>query len=156
MLPSIHDSSFKGAFLRSLTSILYINELRFHMNEKIYLICKEFFMSVPVVIFTRKNFFLLEAINEKISIIQAAGLIEYWHSQSVDQRFLNAQIPTEAKMLTCQHLSGCFILLTGGLFAAFVVFTIEIGYKIVQSKLRSDKMKSEFRISKIDRNTVKR
>lgn len=101
-------------------------------------------MSIPVVIFTRKNFYLLEAINKKISIIQAAGLIEYWHSQSVDQRFLKAHIPTEAKMLTWQHLSGCFVLLTGGLFVAFIVFTIEIGYKIVQSKLRSDKVESKF------------
>lgn len=71
------ESTFKGAILRSLNSILYSNQLNYANQKMITFICKEHFMSIPVVIFTRKNFYLLESINEKISIFQAAGLIEF-------------------------------------------------------------------------------
>lgn len=99
-------------------------------------------MSVPVVIFARKNFYLLDAINKKISVIQAAGLIEYWHSRGADNRFLKAETPPVSKTLTWQHLSGSFILLTGGYFVGFAAFVIEIAYKTVQSRLRGDKVEN--------------
>lgn len=143
LLPQIHDPSYKATFLRSLTAILYINEYeQLRKNKNIYIICKEYFMSVPVVIFARKNFYLLDAINKKISVIQAAGLIEYWHSRGADNRFLKAETPPVSKTLTWQHLSGSFILLTGGYFVAFAAFVIEIAYKTVQSKLRGDKVEN--------------
>lgn len=136
LLPNMHDPNYKAVSLRSLTGMLFINEENFRTHQNTFSICKEYFMSVPVVIFGRKNFYLLRAINKKISIIQAAGLIEYWHSRSIDKRFSKPQVPVVDKILTLQHLSGCFILLTAGLFLAFVIFMIEIVFKIIRARNR--------------------
>lgn len=130
------DPSFSGAFLRSLTSILYANQLNFKSNEKVFLICKEHFMTIPVVIFARKNFYLVDAISRKISIFQAAGLMEHWHSQWVDKRFLKAQLSKHLEKLTVNHLFGCFVLLIGGLLLSFSIFLLEMIFKVLESFLR--------------------
>lgn len=92
-------------------------------------------MTIPVVIFARKNFYLVDAISEKILMFQAAGLIEYWHSLSVDKTFLKTQISKKPETLTLNHLFGSFSLLLGGLSIAFVILLIEVIFKVFQTKL---------------------
>lgn len=130
---NIYDPSFKGAILRSMTASLYVNQHAFQAKQKTFLICKEHFMSLPVVILTRKNFYLTEAINKKIGTFQAAGLIDYWNSRPIDPRYANIKKDYRPGKLSLQHLSGCFILLFSGLLVTFVVFLTEIAVKIVQS-----------------------
>lgn len=137
LMMRLYDSSFKGAVLRPLTTILYYNQLSYKNKKPIYHICKEPFMSLPVVIYVKKNFYLTKAINRKIGIFQAAGLIEYWNSQGLDKEFLMAQafhVETFPEKLTVDHLTGCFILLSGGLIVAITVFTFEIAVKFVRRK----------------------
>lgn len=92
-------------------------------------------MTIPVVIFARKNFYLVDAISDKILNFQAAGLIEYWHAQSVDKRFLNTQVSKSPEKLTVNHLFGSFILLLGGLSIGFVILLMEVTFKVLQTKL---------------------
>lgn len=92
-------------------------------------------MTIPVVMFARKNFYLVDAISEKILNFQAAGLIEYWHSQSVDKRFLKTKISKSPEKLTFNHLFGSFILMLAGLSIGFVILLIEVIFKVLQTKL---------------------
>jgi hypothetical protein len=81
---------FEGTILRSFTGTQYTNQINFKKTEDriINLMCKEIFNSFPVVIYVRKNFYLTDEIDKKIEILQAAGLIDHWHSQIIDPRFL--------------------------------------------------------------------
>jgi hypothetical protein len=82
-------------------------------------------MSVSVVFFARKNFFLLDAINKKIEIFQAAGLIEFWHLKVIDKRLMKIQPSKAPTKLTIEQLSGSFFLLISGLIVALIAFAVE-------------------------------
>lgn len=78
------------------------------------------------MIYSKKNFYLLDALDEKIDILKAAGLIEFWHFQDVDKRFLNVKEPKDPKVLTTKHLMGCFHILFFGCVASFMVLLFEL------------------------------
>jgi hypothetical protein len=78
------------------------------------------------VIYTKKNFFLLDAMNEKIEQLKAAGLIEFWLFQEIDKNIINVKEAVQPKVLSLQHLSGCFQILLFGLVFSAVVFMIEL------------------------------
>jgi hypothetical protein len=105
---------------------MFLNQERFKLKEKLYFMCKENFMSVSVVIFARKNFFLLDSINKKITLLQAGGLIEFWHSNVIDKRFMKIQPGLAPRKLNINQLSGSFILLSFGLTVATFVFVVEV------------------------------
>lgn len=131
------DSAFKGVFLRSLTGALYSNQLTY--NTSVNLICKEKFMVFPVVIYTRKGFYLLNILNKKIIHLQAAGLIEYWHSEIIDERYLKIEESKEPKPIQVRHLSGGFSIWLIGCLIAFCAFVCEILYaKIISRALKFD------------------
>lgn len=130
------DPSYKGAFGISLLNILYINQMRRQTHR--FKICKERVLIMPVVIYTRKDFYLIEAINKKIEILVAAGLVDYWQFQDVDKQFLNYEKPSSSKSLTSHHMVGCFNILVSGLFASLAVFL----YELLQVKvIRTARMK---------------
>lgn len=126
-----HDPSFNGVFLRSLTGVLYDNQKNY--NESVFLICKEKFMSLSVVIYFRKGFYLFEQLNLKIQHLQAAGLIDYWHSEIFDERFLNVKESQHPKQIQIGQLSGGFAILAIGCFLASLAFGFEILYSRVFS-----------------------
>ena len=131
-LSKLHDSSFKGAFLRSKTAVLYWNQERFRKGEKLFTVCKEPFMTISVVLYMRKNFFLVDAINDKISMLQSAGLIEFWHSKAIDERITDNQKNFIPKPLKLKHLLGCFVLWGFGIIAASIEFLFEVVIKLIK------------------------
>ena len=118
------DPHFKGALLRSLTGTLYANQLRY--NQTRYLICKEIFLMFPVVMYVRKDFYLTTAINRRIEILQAAGLIDYWHGLIIDERFLKVPESKQPQGIKIEYLTGCFYIWITCCVSAFVVFIGEI------------------------------
>ncbi|KAG5674081.1 hypothetical protein PVAND_004068 [Polypedilum vanderplanki] len=94
-------------------------------NTRNLMICKEYFMTIPTVIYTIKNFYLLNAINSQIEEFNSAGLIEYWHSLAFDKKYMKAEIDKQPKVLTIAHLSGVFELLLFGLIISFITFIFE-------------------------------
>jgi hypothetical protein len=118
------NSKFNGALLRSYTGTLYANQLNF--NKTISLICKEIFMMFPVVIYCQKNYFLTEAIDEKIEILQAAGLIDYWHSEIIDTRFMKIEESKQPKGIKFESISGCFYIWIISCTASFLTFFGEV------------------------------
>lgn len=88
---------------------------------------------IPIVIYSRKNYFLLDAFNDKIKFMRAAGLVEFWHYQNVDRKFLNFKVFDGPKVLTFDQLVGCFGILVLGLIAGFISFLFEVRIRFIKS-----------------------
>lgn len=121
-----NDPDFKGVFFRSLTGVLYQNQRNF--NGTRFLLCKEKFLTIPVVIYVRKGFYLLQSLNEHIWQLDAGGLLDYWQSQIIDSRYLKI-IEKEPTAIELHHLSGCFLLLGIGVLIAAIAFVSEVLHK---------------------------
>lgn len=117
------DPSYKAAYGISLLELLYLNQLK--MKDSRYKICKQVLLTVPVVIYTRKDFFLIDALGSKVEKMKAAGLVEFWLFRDVDKDFLNYKGKTPPVVLTIARLTGCFQILLIGLTIASVVFVFE-------------------------------
>lgn len=117
------DPTFKGAVFRSLTMSLYVNQIR-PKNER-FKICKEVFLNIPVVIYSLKDFYLLEEMNEEIENLKSIGLIEYWNYEYVDKKFLETEEIKAPIKLKFEHLLGSFEFFLCGLLLGFLVFSAE-------------------------------
>lgn len=117
------DSSFKAAYGISLLELLYINQLK--TKDSRYKICKQILLTAPVVIYTKKDFFLLDALDNKIEKMKSAGLIELWLFRDVDKDFLNYKEKNPPMVLNISRLLGCFEILILGLTISCVVFVFE-------------------------------
>lgn len=134
----LSNPKFKGALFRTLTAVRFANQL--HFNETSSLVCKEIFLTIPVVLYFPKNFFLTEAINKKIALLQAAGLIDYWHSQIFDERKLKIIEDKQPRAMKFQYLSGCFYIWSICCCFACLAFVVEVFARMrhsLQDKRRS-------------------
>ena len=128
-LGMIHsDSDFKGTMGRPLSSVLYFN-LQI-LKDKRLIICRETYMLIPVVIFAQKDFFLLDAFNEKLDIMNQAGLIDFWYKKDFKNIDLRDEITKSPKVLSLTDFLACFQVLIFGLIASFIVFLIELIRKV--------------------------
>ncbi|KAL7017002.1 hypothetical protein ACKWTF_010220 [Chironomus riparius] len=87
-----------------------ISDVHYQFNNKNLTnvhICREQIMTMPVVIYMKKNSYLVNAVNDKIGTLRAAGLIDYWYTLSFTDNFHKNQVKPR-KVLTWNHLSGCF------------------------------------------------
>jgi hypothetical protein len=114
------DVTFRGGYVHSLAMTLHRNQET--ANDRLT-ICKEFYMSIPVVIYTVKDFFLLNEFNEVMSRMKAAGLIERW--QNIDKRFMKNEESNKPKILSLQKCLGCFYLLFIGWCCGAIAFLVE-------------------------------
>lgn len=113
---------------RPLMKVIYLNQIS--SKEKRNHICKDVFMTISVVIFTKKDFYLLDEINNKIGMFQAAGLIDFWHNQNVNREIIDKD-KRYPVVLTLNQLLSCFQLLFVGFLISFLVFILEIFLKVV-------------------------
>lgn len=135
------------ALLRSYTGAMYSNQLNFNKTEQIIsLLCKEIFMSFPVVIYTPKNFYLTEALDEKIEILQAAGLIDHWHSQIIDPRFLKLRESAEPKGIKLETLSGCFFT---WIICCLISFSTFLGELLIGKLTKKSKNSLKFEVQNV-------
>lgn len=118
------DSNIKAAFGQPLSITLYFNQI-LPKNLR-YKVCKDVFMTMHTVAYTKRDFYLLDAINEKIGIFTAAGLFGFWRSQTVDDRFLYMKATVYPSVLTIHQLMGCFQILLIGCAMGLVAFVIEV------------------------------
>lgn len=110
--------------MRSLASIIYMNQAI--TDGYLYVICKETFINIPDVIYTNRDFYLLDVLNDKIEILKAAGLVELWHSHDIDKRLLHTKSSNVLKTLKLNQFYGCFCILLCGNFLSFFVFLSEL------------------------------
>lgn len=129
VMNKLKSSSFKGVFIISNNEMLFINQNRdFNFTFKA---CKESFVTISVVMYFRKNFFLANAINQVIGNLQSGGLIEHWHFNYIDKMFSKIlKNKSEAQKLTIAQIVGCFQLWAGGCLIAALSFMVEITRKL--------------------------
>lgn len=74
----------------------------------------------------RKDFYLLDELNDIIVILKAAGLIDFWYLQNIDMMNNNLKESASPKILTLRKLLGCFGILFFGCIIGFTVFFGEL------------------------------
>jgi hypothetical protein len=108
--------------------ILFANQNVNEQNRQ--KICDEVFATVPLVIYTTKNFWLLEGINEKIGTFKAAGLMDFWYFQFIDrEKSRVVRVDKAPKILSLGQFQGCFLVLLSGLGLGLGIFVMEIAAK---------------------------
>lgn len=118
------DSTFKGAFGRSFTRIVYLND---KTPEGLrHRICKDVLLTTPCVLYTRKDFFLLDEMNKNIRLLKASGLVNFWNSKYSEGRISIARNSQILKVLTLQDLSGCIQVFVFGCISSLVIFVVEL------------------------------
>jgi hypothetical protein len=115
------DPTYKAAYGSSLSVALYHNGKT--LNFKI---CKEVFLTIPMVMYTAKDFYLLDAMNEKIENLKSAGLVNFWLSQDIDEKISKVKAVIYPKVLTFVHLKGTFYILFIGFSVSFFAFVLEL------------------------------
>lgn len=119
------DHAAKHAVSSSLEQVSYYNKL--HYRDRTLTVCKEYLFTFQYGIYFRKNSYLVESINRKLSDFKASGLIEFWASDFISNRFLNMKIESsEPKKLNFEQLMGGFQVLFIGLTMAFISFIHEV------------------------------
>jgi len=127
------------ALLASMLEVAHANQKK--RDEFSHLICQQFVMTTNVVIFFRKEFYLIEAINDKINSFLASGIMEHWIEKSVDMHFATRKVIKRGpKKLNIEHLSGIFKLLCIGCAVSSMFFVFELLY----FKLRTKQTKITF------------
>lgn len=126
------DPTFKGAFARPFSVVLYLNK-KSSITEQ-FRICEDPYLTIPIVIYTRKGFYLLDALNAEISSIKSAGLIDFWHQKYVNKRFLHTMYLNCPQPLHLRQLNGCFKTYFVGCFAAVFAFSLENLYFLIRNR----------------------
>jgi hypothetical protein len=95
-------------------------------------VVKEPLLTNQLVLFFRKNHFLVDSVDDVIGIFKAAGLIDLWISKYVrKKRTIDDQNP---KVMTIYDLSGTFEIFFIGSFVSFSSFVVEIIFQKVQRR----------------------
>lgn len=87
---------------------------------------KEAYITIPAVNYVRKDFYLLDSLNEKMKFLEAAGFINFWHFQDVDNGILKRKDPRQPKVLDLTRLAGCFLILIVGWAISIIAVVIEL------------------------------
>lgn len=125
-LNKIHsDPSFKAVFGQPLSMTEYINQIS--QRDQRNKICKDVFMTIPIVAYAKKDFYLLDAINEKIEALTSAGLIDFWHYQNIRKDLLSVKVERYPEVLTLTQMVGCFQIMFIGWALGIVFILLEFG-----------------------------
>jgi hypothetical protein len=127
------DPLFKAAVTSSMEQVLYFNKMNYkHMTLTV---CKEYLFTFQYGIYFRKNSYLEDVFNMKISILKSSGLIDFWASDYISSKFLNIKIRDESpKKLNIEQLMGGFEVLFIGFFVGFVIMLFEVMSKCLRLK----------------------
>lgn len=130
MMKNLRSADYKGTYISSLTETLRENQMN-HFNFT-FKICKESVATVSVVIYFRKNYFLVETINGILHKLEAAGLIEYWDQNYIDEKsWKRREVTSDRKILTLDHLAGCFQVWAFGCCFSLLCFMLEIIFEFL-------------------------
>lgn len=83
-------------------------------------------MTVAMVAYLRKNFYLTEIVNEKIGIFHAAGLINFWDRRSKTGVVRPINVDDHQKPITLKNLEGMFIIFLYAYGASVLCWVAEI------------------------------
>lgn len=115
------DSSLKMALGKSRDTTHYQNRISTTGKATI---CKEVFMTIPVVIYTRKDFYLLNSLDYWIEQLRASGLIDFRSSETFErEQSMSRALPP--KVLKVKDFRGSFYIIAFGWIAGTIVLLSE-------------------------------
>ena len=89
ILKKLRSSSFDGTMISGLNEILLLNQRNeYNFTFNFY---KERIAGISIVMYFRKNFFLIPAVNKIIRNLVAAGIIERIHKKYLDEKLINVK-----------------------------------------------------------------
>lgn len=98
-----------------------------HLNKQnvkkfTFHVCKEHIFMAQVAVFFQKNSYLKDAFDQKIKLLKANGLINYWLSRYIDYNYINVKVPSKGpeKLIINQMLGAFQILFYCLLFSCFM------------------------------------
>jgi hypothetical protein len=99
----------------------------------------------PIVLYFRKNHFLVQAVNVKLSLFKSAGLIEFFESTYMDKSPERAEEVRKPEILTLYDLSGAFDVWMLDLVLAGMMCAIEVSVELAKKfKLKFDRRRRKF------------
>jgi len=115
----------KIAYLSAMTDVIAINQRTF--KSFIHIVCHQHLLTVNIVLYYPKNFYLKSAIDEKISIFITSGLVNHWIGKFVDMKFFEYKSKDKAgpTKLYIRNLSGALSLWIVGCAASLIAFALE-------------------------------
>lgn len=121
------NPSFKGTFGLTLTQLRYFNVV-FSKSSPVR-VCKDVVATTPIVVYTTKDFYLVQSLNEKIDFLKSAGLIEFWRSQYFDNDQGKADFSRQPRVLNFVRLKGIFNIWMAGNAVSLIALVVEILFK---------------------------
>lgn len=120
------DENFKGVVFQYITVALYRNQRNF--KEFTLKICSEPLMTNHLIFYFRKDFYLIDEVNDRIGIMKSSGIVEYFISKYADKKFsqVNTENSAGPSKLELHHFEGVIQMWTFGLTISFVSFLIEL------------------------------
>ena len=122
----LSDSSIQAVFGRSYDRIAYlkiIGEIEGQLT-----ICKEPFMKIPIVMYTKKNFYLIPELNKNLELLKQSGLINFWRQTVFDKGTLKTSNQKAPKIIKLNHITGSLQILLIGFVSSLVVFIVELKF----------------------------
>lgn len=120
------------AFISPSIDVVDVNKR--NKNVWTHTVCKELVGTNLVVIYFSKNFYLIDAINQKLKAFATNGLLQHIIDDYVDMRYLQVkEIPKGPQTLTIDHLRGAFSVWMTCCLVCCAIFVIEV---LVKSMIR--------------------
>lgn len=107
-------------------------------------------MTVAMVAYLRKNYYLTDIVNEKIGLFHAAGLIDVWDRRSKTAVERQVSISDNRKPITLENLEGMFIVYLYACGASVLCWLAEIIYYFMKGSITANvvpKKKSRKKVS---------
>lgn len=127
---------------QSRKAIVTSNDEVIHLNKRnqrnfTFNVLNEIIMTVPVVFYMQKDSYLTDIIDEKIFDLKQSGLIDYWISKYLDNKYLRVRKAEKGPTnLNIREISGAFQLWSFGVLCSCVACVIEFIVHCVQRKAR--------------------
>jgi len=112
-----------------------------------YKICPENLLTINIVLYFPKNYYLREAFDHKIGRLVSSGFVEHW-LKMYDYTNLWKSIKKGPRAIKLQHVKGCFYLLICGYLTGIIIFIAEI---FVHKENNIRKLKDHLKIQRIKR-----
>jgi hypothetical protein len=115
----------KTAVIGPISEVIYSNKI--NSKNFTYRVLPQVVLNVPVALFLPKYHYLTNEIERCVNILHAAGLIEFWIAEHLDEKYLKPKIEDASpKVLELEHLKGIFYVWLGGCTISILIFLIEI------------------------------
>jgi len=97
-----------------------------HHKNYTYKLLEEILALIPIGLYFRQGSPFVETFNEKLRLLQSAGLIGYWTDEYIPRKFAKVILEENGpKQMTIETLLGAFQILILGYLFSVVVFLVE-------------------------------